>query len=122
LDAIYRAVWISIARGCGFAGLAIGTLMAGLAFDPWLALRSGAILLTLLTAVLLHRAYRAPQIDCRRTEAWILLPPEAQPPKPVAQRLFAAAMRTVCLRCAEMAGGLALLLWLASFAVTLLSG
>jgi hypothetical protein len=51
---------LSVARGCGFAALAILTLMVGLSWDAALACRLGGVLVLLVCALLLLKAWRAP--------------------------------------------------------------
>lgn len=63
---------LSIRRACGFASLAIGTVMLALSFDLPLALRSGAAMTGLLCCALLFVAWRTPRRDVRRTEFWSL--------------------------------------------------
>jgi hypothetical protein len=60
---------IAIRRACGFAGLAIGTVMLSLSFDLPLACRTGAVLTALMCGLLALLAWRAPR-DVRRTEFW----------------------------------------------------
>lgn len=64
---------ISVRRGCGFAALAIGATMMGLSGDLLLALKSGAVLATLMDAVLMLLAAHALRRDLRGTELWALL-------------------------------------------------
>ncbi|MCW5731515.1 MAG: hypothetical protein KIT81_09635 [Alphaproteobacteria bacterium] len=64
---------ISVRRGCGFAALAIGATMMGLSGDLLLALKSGAVLTTLMDAVLMLMAANALRRDLRGTELWALL-------------------------------------------------
>ncbi len=111
MQEIQRLAELSVARGCGFAALAIFTVMVGLSFEPALAFRAGAALTTLLLCVLALRAARAPAEDHRRTELWVLLPKSVRPAEPYAQRLIATARRDAYLRYARFSAGAAAALW-----------
>jgi hypothetical protein len=116
MDEIPLYVDLSIRRACGFAALAIGTVMLALSFDMPLALRSGAAMMGFLCCVLLFIAWRSPRRDVRRTEFWSMF--AASNPEIVAQadaaRLQAAARRIWYERLmwhAERIGLAALVLW-----------
>ncbi|MDX2288466.1 MAG: hypothetical protein NW217_06555 [Hyphomicrobiaceae bacterium] len=94
MDPIERAALISVGRGCGFGGLAIFCFMAGLSFQPVLAVTTGGILLLLMTAVLVLRAIRARTLPYKSTEMWLILAQEQRPPATVAQRIVGNVMRT----------------------------
>jgi hypothetical protein len=49
----------SVARGTGFAALAVGVAMSGLSFMPVLSLKTGAVIALLTWAVLTLKAVRA---------------------------------------------------------------
>jgi hypothetical protein len=97
-----------VRRGCGFALLAIFTVMWGLSYDLLLSLETGAILVTLCGAVLAVFAYQAPRQNHKSTELWVLLDKgEDLPPHyPPAQLL--EVMRKTYIRYAELSGKLAL--------------
>jgi len=97
-----------VRRGCGFALLAVFTVMWGLSYDLLLCLKTGAILLALHGSVLAVFAYRAPRLNHRSTELWALLGKgEDLPPQyPPAQLL--EVMRKTYIRYAELSGKLAL--------------
>jgi hypothetical protein len=115
VDKIENAALVSVLRGVGFAGLGIAVTVAGLAFDPVLALRSGATLTLVVAAVLALKAIRAPQTPYKRTEVWTLLDPRPALPPARAQALIADARRRVLERYARHAAIAATGLWLASF-------
>lgn len=97
-----------VRRGCGFALLAIFTVMWGLSYDLLLSLETGAILVTLCSSVLAVFAYKAPRQNHKSTELWVLLGKgEDLPPHyPPAQLL--EVMRQTYIRYAELSGKLAL--------------
>lgn len=117
MNDIERFADLSVKRGCAFALLAIVTVMTGLAGTPLLALKSGAILLTMMVAVLAFRAQIARNQSCRRTEVWIMLGQQRRPPEAMAQRVIGEALRDAYWRYAELAAAGALLLWLLALAV-----
>jgi hypothetical protein len=107
---------LSIRRGCGFAGLAVGTVMLAFSFDLVLSLRSGAALVALLCLALAAAAWWAPRRDMRQSELWILLSGTADDllrrlPRARAQALLAGVLRERLLWHADRAGLVALLLW-----------
>lgn len=83
----------SIARGCGFAMIAIATTMIGLSFDAHQSLRTGALLSLLTTLILILRAMRAYAKPYDATELWLMLAPAERPPQSVAQLLVGRALR-----------------------------
>lgn len=111
MDEIERLAEVSVGRACGFAGLAIFTVMVGLSFDPLLSARSGAIMLSLAVVVLRYRAWRALRLDHRRTEVWLML--EDKAPDTVARMMIQRALRRVYIRFADWAAIAAVVLWLA---------
>jgi hypothetical protein len=88
---------LSIRRACGFAALAIGTVMLALSYDMALALRSGAVLASLMCGVLWAMAWGTPLRDIRRTELWSMLAAERRHLTlgPDAPRLRALASRVL---------------------------
>jgi hypothetical protein len=118
---IDRLAEITIARACGFAGLGVVAVMVGLSFDPAMSFKSGAILLSLMTAVLQYFAIRAPSTPYKRTEVWLMIDAPDRPPAGVAQRLIGAARQTAYRRFALFAAIGAGALWLLVFAIMLAS-
>ncbi|MCB1478902.1 MAG: hypothetical protein R3D43_07550 [Tepidamorphaceae bacterium] len=111
--------FVSIARGCGFAGLGIFCLVAGLSYDPVLAAKTGAILTTGLAVILIFRAQQAPFRDYRKTELWVMLKKDERPVAEQAQKLTGQTLKdtyyTFANHVAVIAAifwGIALLLWL----------
>lgn len=100
-----------IRRACGFASLAILLVMLSLSFQLVLALRSGAILVTLLWLVLMVKLALVPRQDMRRSELWLMLAdrhdPDARPIQATLRHAFAARLRWH----SDRIGAFAALLW-----------
>jgi hypothetical protein len=108
---------VSVARGCGFALIALVTTVVGLSSQMPLALATGGVLCLIACFVLTLKAVNARRQDYRRTELWLMLEPRDRPNAAVAQRLIAIARRDAllefALRAAWLAAGqfVASLLW-----------
>ena len=116
---IERLAEITIARAVGFAGLGVVAVMAGLAFDPLLSVKSGAILLSMITAVLHFFGMRAPSVPYKRTEVWLMMEAPNRPPEGVAQRLIGSALRDAYRRFALFAAIGASGMWLVALPLAL---
>ncbi len=116
LERIKRAAFTSIGRAFLFFLLAVGTVMAGLIAWPFLAFKSGAILTTLLAAVLTLRAGLADRHDFRRTETWILMDKRHDLPAHRAQGVFANILKDTYRRFAILSAALACACWVLAFA------
>ena len=117
MEEIERLADLSVKRGCAFALLAITTVMTGLAGTPLLALKSGAILLSLMVVILAFRAMFARNQSCRRTEVWAMLGRDRRPPEALAQRVISEALRATYWRYAELSAAGSILLWLVALAL-----
>lgn len=95
-------------RGCGFALLAIGTVMLGLSYDLVLCLKSGAILEALHGSVLAIIAYNAPHQNHRSTELWVRLNKGADLPANYPPEQLLEVLRKTYTRYAELAAVVAL--------------
>ncbi|KAB2850497.1 MAG: hypothetical protein F9K44_04705 [Hyphomicrobiaceae bacterium] len=102
-DAIRAAAEVSVARGCGFAALAIFTLMIGLADQFYVACKAGGILTLGTCFILVVRGYSAPTFHYKRTEVWLMLPEKDRPPAEIAQIVIGGTLREVYLRFAVQA-------------------
>jgi hypothetical protein len=91
MQAIRQVAFMSTARGCGFASLAIVTAVFGFLDTPAFALKLGGVFLLLSTAILILKAWRAPAVPYKRTEVWLLLPEDQRPNKAFAQEMIVAA-------------------------------
>lgn len=116
---------LSIRRACGFAGLAVATVMMGLSYDMPLALRIGAQLLALLTLGLVIAALRAPHRNLRHSEVYALLKhaglPRGRLAAPDTQRQIASVLRARLYWHAERVAAAALGLWAVAALLTLLA-
>jgi hypothetical protein len=110
-DRIRWAASQSIGRGCLFALLAIGMTMFGLIAWPALAFRSGAILLSMLTAILALRGELVSRQNYRRTETWLLMGQQHALPDARAQHAIAGIMQDTYRRFAAYAAMLSILCW-----------
>jgi hypothetical protein len=81
-----------IRRAIGFAGLAIVLVVLSLSFQLALALRSGAILVTLLWLIVLLKLAYVPSQDMRHSELWLMVAerhsPDALPMQAALQSVF----------------------------------
>ena len=86
-----------IRRAIGFAGLAIVLVVLSLSFQLALALRSGAILVTLLWLIVLLKLVYVPSQDMRHSELWLMVAerhsPDALPMQAAMRMAFAARLR-----------------------------
>ena len=73
IDRIREACDLSIRRACGFGVLAIFTTMVGMSYHPHVAIRVGGMLISLMTAILLVKGWRAPIRPYKQTEVWLIL-------------------------------------------------
>lgn len=121
MDRIEQLAVLSVRRACGFAVIAICTVMSGLLYDLPLALNAGAILATIGLAVLLYKVHEAPGRDHRKTELWLLLGRETGLPESVAGRAINAALHDVYKRHAGYAAVVAVVLWAMTLVGTLLA-
>lgn len=112
-----HAADISIRRAIGFAYIAIGTTMAGMAFDGYLAVKTGAVLSTGVAAALGLKAMRAPRRPYKHTELWIIVDKDHGLPEARAQDVIGHVLRERYLWHAQLIAGVAALLWLVGFTV-----
>lgn len=98
LGTIEKAAELSVARACGFAALAIFTLMIGFAWHPALAFQTGGMLTLLVCAVLLLKGLRARTKPYMTTEVWVIIPKDQRPVPEHAQQLIGNTLRDVYLR------------------------
>lgn len=122
MDDIERLADLSVKRGCGFAALAIGTTMTGLAGMPLLAVKSGAILFTLMAVTLAGRAFGALRRSYKRTEVWAMLAVDRRLPQAIAQQVIGTALQATYWRYAEFAAAVALFFWVFAIALWLFAG
>jgi Ca2+/Na+ antiporter len=111
-DHLRKIAEFSVARGSGFALLAIFVFMVGMSSDMRLSLQVGGILALLACMSLVLMAMTAHRRPYRSTELWILLRPEERPNEAIAQRIICGVLRETYFRFALnfAAGGGALLI------------
>lgn len=120
MDKIRQLAYVSVGRACGFAVLAIFTIMVGLSFDPALSAKSGAVMFAIAATVLWFFARTAPHRNPRRTELWCMLDADEQPPPAIAQRVVGAALAEAYRRFTVWALLAGTGLWLLSLALRLM--
>lgn len=103
MDAIERAAYISVARACGFAWLAIFCIAFSLSFQPPLAAFAGGVLCLGVCLILMFYALRARRRPYRRTELWLMLAKEHRPEPAIAQKIIGQVLRETYLRFARQA-------------------
>ncbi|MEZ5844682.1 MAG: hypothetical protein R3D27_13250 [Hyphomicrobiaceae bacterium] len=107
MDRIERLAFLSVGRGCGFSMFAVVLIVIALSTNFALAMLVGGQLCLLGCLVLLLRARLAHRWPHERTEVWMMLDAGDRPPKPVAQRIVATALRGAYLVFAREAATLA---------------
>jgi hypothetical protein len=98
IQTIEHLAEVSVARGCAFAALAIGTFMVGLSWDMALAAKVGGFLLLSVCVILLGKAHRALSRPVHKTELWLMLDRCDRPTDAHAQRIIGPVLRTCYLR------------------------
>ena len=111
MNAVTQAAFLSVGRGCGFAGLAVMCVVLALSFQPVLAAQVGAILTLILCLILVVFAYRAISNPYKSTETWIILPEVDRPPEATAQKVIGETLRDTYFWFAKYAAAIATLLF-----------
>jgi hypothetical protein len=119
VDHMRRVAFETVLRACAFASLAIFCVMVGMSFSPRICFQSGGFLTTLMTAVLMLKAYGAPTKPYRRTEMWLYLPEEHRPPEAYAQWASGMVMRETYLQFALWTSIIAIVLWVIALVFSL---
>lgn len=104
LERIEELAHLSVARGCGFAALAIVVFFVGLSSDPPVACKLSGILALLTCLVLLLKAQLAPRRPYKHTELWVMLMPQERPQAAIAQQIIGTVLREAYLVFALHAG------------------
>ncbi len=87
---------------------------------PGLAMRSGAILFLVTSAILMLKAAQAPTRNYRRTEVWLLLGKQHDLPEARAQAIFGEVLRSTYVRFAQLTAAAAAALWIVDVAIRLI--
>jgi len=106
-----RIAYETALRACGFASLAIFCIMIGMSFMPKLAFQAGGFLTTVMTAVLVLKAFEARTKDYRKTEMWLYLTKDQRPPAIYAQWASATVLRETYLTFALWTSAISIVLW-----------
>ena len=107
-----RVAYETVLRACGFASLAIFCVMIGMSFMPRLAFQTGGFLTTIMTAVLILKAFEARTKDYRRTEMWLYIEKDLRPPEAHAQWASSTVLRETYLTFALWTSAIAITMWL----------
>jgi hypothetical protein len=107
MDKLDEAAEFSVARGSGFAGLAIFVLMIAMIYEPRQSFEIGGVCCLIACLTLVLMATSAEKTPYKRTEVWLLLDASDRPTAEVAQRLITGARRMAFLKFAHMWGSLA---------------
>jgi hypothetical protein len=111
MEYMRRIAYEIVLRACGFASLAIFCIMIGMSFEPVLAFKAGGFLTTMMSAVLMLKAYGARTKNYRRTEMWLYLPKEERPPERFAQWASATVLRETYLTFATWTAAISIAMW-----------
>jgi hypothetical protein len=119
MEELRKAAFISVARGCGFAMLAIICVMVGMSFNPRAMFQGGGILTLLTTFILILKARNALTRDYKRTEMWLILPKDFRPPERYAQWVTATVMRDAYFTFAQYTALLSIAMWIIALIIGL---
>ena len=111
MEHMRRIAFETVMRACSFASLAIFCVMVGMSFNPRLAFQAGGFLTTLMSLVLIIKAYEARTKPYRRTEMWLYLPKELRPPEAYAQWASSTVLRETYLTFARWTAAIAITMW-----------
>lgn len=95
LEAWRQVATVCVGRAVFFGSYGILLFMLGFAFVPVTALRAGATMTLLMSAILVLKSLLAMSQPPRRTEVWLHLADEHRPHNPGATRFFALTLREV---------------------------
>jgi hypothetical protein len=120
MDPIRVIAYETVMRACGFGTLAICCVMVGMSFNARAAFQAGGFLTTVMTLVLVYKAWEARTKNHRRTELWLYLPKEQRPPEDSAQWAVATVMRETYLTFARWTSLVAIAMWVLALVFSLL--
>ncbi len=124
MEHMRRIAYETVLRACGFASLAIFCVMVGMSFNPHLAFQAGGFLTTLMTLVLILKAFEARTKPYRRTEMWLYLPKELRPPEAHAQWASSTVLRETYLTFARWTAAISIAMWVLAllFSIVVVDG
>ena len=111
MEHMRRIAYEIVLRACGFGSLAIFCVMTGMSFEPRLAFKAGGFLTTLMSAILILKAFEARTKNYRKTELWLYLPKEHRPPDAYAQWASATVLNETYLTFARWTAAISIVLW-----------
>ena len=111
MERMREIAYETVLRACGFASLAICCVMIGMSFMPQLAFQAGGFLTTMMSGILILKAFEARTKDYRRTEMWLYLEKDQRPPATYAQWASATVLRETYLTFARWTAAIAILMW-----------
>lgn len=98
LYTIERTALLSVGRGCGFAAMAIFTVMVGMSSMMAIAFAAGGILSLICALVLISKSWLLGAGNYRQTELWLMLENDDRPHRAIAPQLIVSVMREAYLR------------------------
>jgi len=111
MEYMRQVAYETVLRACGFASLAIFCVMIGMSFMPTLAFQAGGFLTTMMSGILILKAFEARTKDYRRTEMWLYLEKDQRPPAAYAQWASATVLRETYLTFARWTAAIAIVMW-----------
>jgi hypothetical protein len=111
MENMRRIAYEIVLRACGFGSLAIFCVMIGMSFEPKLAFKAGGFLTTLMSAILILKAYEARTKNYRTTELWLYLPEEQRPAEEHAQWASSTVLHETYLTFARWTAAIAIAMW-----------
>jgi hypothetical protein len=111
MEYMRQVAFETVLRACGFASLAIFCIMIGMSFMPTLAFQAGGFLTTMMSGILILKAFEARTKDYRRTEMWLYLEKDQRPPAAYAQWASAMVLRETYLTFALWTAAIAIVMW-----------
>jgi len=111
MEYMRQVAFETVLRACGFASLAIFCVMIGMSFMPKLAFQAGGFLTTMMSGILILKAFEARTKDYRRTEMWLYLEKDQRPPAAYAQWASATVLRETYLTFALWTAAIAIVMW-----------
>jgi hypothetical protein len=120
MENMRRIAYEIVLRACGFGSLAIFCVMIGMSFEPTLAFRAGGFLTTLMSAILILKAYEARTKNYRKTELWLYLPKEQRPAEEHAQWASSTVLNETYLTFARWTAAIAIAMWVLALVFSIL--
>ena len=111
MEFLRRLAYEVVLRACGFGSLAIFCTMVGMSFEPRLAFQTGGFLTMIMALILYYKAHEALKKDYRKTELWLYVPKDYQPPHGGAQWASSTVLRETYLTFGMWTAGIAVAMW-----------